>query len=110
MSGQLGMRFGTQRKIKRENAICIHEEDFGIQWKHSDMGGGANEVRRSRRLVISSLATIGNYDYGLFWYLYLDGNIECEVKLTLHRLKAWAASACKRLPAVCGALCSVRSQ
>ena len=33
-------------------------------------------------MVISSLATIGNYDYGLFWYLYLDGNIECEVKLT----------------------------
>jgi primary-amine oxidase len=65
-----------------ENAICIHEEDFGIQWKHTDMGGGANEVRRSRRLVISSIATIGNYDYGLFWYLYLDGNIECEVKLT----------------------------
>ena len=65
-----------------ENAICIHEEDYGIQWKHSDMNGGANEVRRSRRLVISSIATIGNYDYGLFWYLYLDGNIQCEVKLT----------------------------
>jgi len=65
-----------------ENAICIHEEDFGIQWKHSDSNGGANEVRRSRRLVISSIATIGNYDYGLFWYLYLDGNIQCEVKLT----------------------------
>ena len=71
---------GSAHTVK--NAICIHEEDFGIQWKHTDMGGGANEVRRSRRLVISSLATIGNYDYGLFWYLYLDGNIECEVKLT----------------------------
>jgi len=65
-----------------ENAICVHEEDFGIQWKHTDSNGGANEVRRSRRLVISSIATIGNYDYGLFWYLYLDGNIQCEVKLT----------------------------
>jgi primary-amine oxidase len=66
-----------------ENAICIHEEDYGIQWKHTDMNMlGANEVRRSRRLVISSIATIGNYDYGLFWYLYLDGTIQCEVKLT----------------------------
>ena len=38
-----------------ESAICIHEEDYGIQWKHMDMNMlGANEVRRSRRLVISS--------------------------------------------------------
>ena len=37
-----------------ENAICIHEEDYGIQWKHTDTNMmGANEVRRSRRLVIS---------------------------------------------------------
>ena len=72
---------GSVNKI--ENAICIHEEDFGIQWKHTDINMlGANEVRRSRRLVISSIATIGNYDYGLFWYLYLDGTVQCEVKLT----------------------------
>ena len=75
------MHDGTVNTI--ESAICIHEEDYGIQWKHTDMNMlGANEVRRSRRLVISSIATIGNYDYGLFWYLYLDGTIQCEVKLT----------------------------
>jgi primary-amine oxidase len=39
-------------------------------------------VRRSRRLVISSFAAIGNYDYGFFWYLYQDGSIGFEVKLT----------------------------
>ena len=39
-------------------------------------------MRRSRRLVISSFSTIGNYDYGIFWYLYQDGTIQCEVKLT----------------------------
>ena len=39
-------------------------------------------MRRSRRLVISSFSTIGNYDYGIFWYLYQDGAIQCEVKLT----------------------------
>jgi primary-amine oxidase len=43
---------------------------------------GYNEVRRSRRLVVSSFATIGNYDYGIFWYLYLDGTIQLEIKLT----------------------------
>ena len=66
-----------------ENAICIHEEDYGVQWKHNDATQmGYNEVRRSRRLVVSSFATIGNYDYGIFWYLYLDGTIQLEIKLT----------------------------
>ena len=64
------------------NAICMHEEDFGIGWKHVDLLTGRHEVRRSRRLVISHIATVGNYEYGFYWYLYLDGNIQLEVKLT----------------------------
>ena len=70
-------------KVKTvENAICMHEEDYGIQWKHYDSDSQTSEVRRSRRLVISSIFTIGNYDYGFYWYLYLDGTIEMEIKLT----------------------------
>jgi primary-amine oxidase len=65
-----------------EHAICMHEEDYGILWKHQDLHGGTTEVRRSRRLVISFIATVGNYEYGFYWYLYLDGNIQLEVKLT----------------------------
>jgi len=65
-----------------ENAICIHEEDYGILWKHNDMAMGRTEVRRSRRLVVSSIATVGNYEYGFYWYFYLDGTIQLEVKLT----------------------------
>jgi primary-amine oxidase len=64
------------------NAICMHEEDYGIGWKHVDLQTGNHEVRRSRRMVISHIATVGNYEYGFFWYLYLDGNIQLEVKLT----------------------------
>jgi primary-amine oxidase len=64
------------------NAICIHEEDYGILWKHWDMQGGTTEVRRSRRLVVSSIATVGNYEYGFYWYFYLDGSMQLEVKLT----------------------------
>lgn len=64
------------------NAICLHEEDYGILWKHADSGGGVNEVRRSRRMVVSSISTVGNYEYGFFWYFYLDGTIQAEVKLT----------------------------
>jgi len=65
-----------------QNAICMHEEDYGILWKHHDPRAGRNEVRRSRRLVVSTIATVGNYDYGFFWYFYLDGTIQFEVKLT----------------------------
>jgi primary-amine oxidase len=65
-----------------KNAICLHEEDYGILWKHSDAMNETAEVRRSRRMVVSSVATVGNYEYGFFWYFYLDGTIQAEVKLT----------------------------
>ena len=65
-----------------ENAICMHEEDFGILWKHYDEATGHVEVRRARRLVISSIVTAANYEYAFYWYLYQDGTIEVEVKLT----------------------------
>ena len=66
-----------------ENAICIHEEDFGILWKHTDRRYPEHpEVRRSRRLVVSSVSTVENYEYGFFWYFYQDGNIQFEIKLT----------------------------
>jgi primary-amine oxidase len=64
------------------NAVCMHEEDAGIGWKHMDFRTEATQVRRRRRLVISSVATVGNYEYGYFWYLYTDGTIEYEIKLT----------------------------
>ena len=70
---------GTVRSIK--NAICMHEEDFGILWKHVDVDGHA-EVRRGRRFVVSSIVTVNNYEYGYFWYFYQDGSIEFEGKLT----------------------------
>jgi primary-amine oxidase len=64
------------------NAICLHEEDAGILWKHFDWRTGYTEVRRSRRMVVSFIATVGNYEYGFYWYFYQDGTIELEVKLT----------------------------
>jgi primary-amine oxidase len=65
-----------------ENAVCLHEEDFGTLWKHTDWRLDEVEVRRSRRLVLSFVATVDNYEYGLFWYFYQDGTIQYEVKLT----------------------------
>ena len=71
---------GEPRLIK--NAICMHEEDYGVLWKYSVPAANQTSVTRSRRLVVSSIATIGNYIYGFFWYFYLDGTIGVEVKAT----------------------------
>ncbi len=70
------------RSYTIENAICMHEEDFGILWKHYDAPTGHVEVRRSRRLVVSFIVTAANYEYAFYWYLYQDGSIEAEVKAT----------------------------
>lgn len=67
---------------ERPNVICLHEEDYSILWKHQDLHTFATEVRRSRRLVVSSIHTVGNYEYGFYWHFYLDGSIELLVKLT----------------------------
>ncbi|MEO6200395.1 MAG: primary-amine oxidase [Cryobacterium sp.] len=72
--------FGNPREIR--NGICMHEEDWGILAKHSDLWTGIDYTRRNRRLVISFFTTVGNYDYGFYWYLYLDGTIEFEAKAT----------------------------
>jgi len=63
------------------NAICIHEEDDGVLWKHVDHVEGA-EVRRARRLVVSVHVTVANYEYLVYWRLYQDGSVECHVRAT----------------------------
>ena len=68
--------------ITLKNVICLHEEDVGLLWKHTDWRTDQSETRRSRRLSVSFIATAGNYEYGFYWHLYQDGTIQCEVKLT----------------------------
>jgi len=82
MDGVVTNEYGGSRTIN--NAICIHEEDFGINWKHTRVEGDVpvSEVRRTRRRVVSAIATVGNYDYGFYWYFYPDGSWEQEIKAT----------------------------
>jgi len=70
---------GVPSTIK--DAICIHEEDNAVLWKHVDPVSGS-EVRRMRRFVVSFHAVVANYDYIVYWRFYQDGNIECEVRAT----------------------------
>lgn len=70
---------GEPEVIKQ--AICLHEEDNAVLWKHVDSQTGA-QVRRMRRMVVSIHATVANYEYLIYWRFYQDGNIECEVRAT----------------------------
>jgi primary-amine oxidase len=65
-----------------KNAVCIHEEDRGLAWKHFDARSGIAEVRRNRVLVVSFICTVGNYDYAFYWNFDVSGAIEHEVKAT----------------------------
>lgn len=81
MDGFLAKHDGSVDTIK--NAVCIHEEDAGLLWKHTDYRpGGRAHNTRNRKLVISMVCTVANYEYQFNWNLHLDGNIELEIKLT----------------------------
>ncbi len=64
------------------NAVCLHEEDDGVLWRHYDSRTDTTAVRRRRRFVVSSWTNLGNYDYGFYWSFHQDGTIEAEVRLT----------------------------
>ena len=71
---------GTPYVTKK--AICMHEEDMGVLWKHVEYRNGHNEARRARRLVVSFVATVVNYEYLFYWYFNQDGSMEYEIKLS----------------------------
>jgi primary-amine oxidase len=67
---------------ERPSVVCLHEEDTGIAWKHTDLHSGAVEMRRGRRFVVNSVITAGNYEYGFRWCFHTDGKVQLEVQLT----------------------------
>lgn len=65
-----------------KNAVCIHEEDNGLLYKHTDYRDGTVVSARDRRLIISQIITAANYEYGFYHIFTLDGTYKLEVKLT----------------------------
>ncbi len=63
-------------------AVAIYERDGGILWKHFEYYNNRNDSRRARELVVSSVVTISNYDYGLNWIFRQDGTLELQAVLT----------------------------
>ncbi len=61
-------------------AAALYERDGGLLWMHFEHDH--NESRRARQLVLSWIATVGNYTYGFNWVFHQDGALEMEVLLT----------------------------
>jgi primary-amine oxidase len=68
--------------VEIDKAVCMHEEDAGLLWKHVEYRNGDSQVRRSRRLVLSFLATVVNYEYLFYIHFMQDGTISYQIKLT----------------------------
>ncbi|KAK5166117.1 peroxisomal copper amine oxidase [Saxophila tyrrhenica] len=71
---------GEPQTIK--NAICLHEEDAGILFKHTDFRDDSCTVTRGRKMIISHVFTAANYEYCVYWILHQDGVIQLDIKLT----------------------------
>ncbi|XP_021955837.1 peroxisomal primary amine oxidase isoform X1 [Folsomia candida] len=72
----------TGDPVSYPRIITIREEDAGILWKHVDFRTGKGVVTRSHRLVLSFIATVGNYEYIFMWQFYQDGTIQLQIQLT----------------------------
>ncbi len=76
LADEAGVPFSVPR------AVALYERDGGLLWKHFDRDNNNNASRRSRELVLSWIATVGNYDYGFNWVFHQDGTLEMQVLLT----------------------------
>ena len=64
------------------NVVCIHEQDNGIGWKHTNWRTGRAVVTRSRELVVQFIITLANYEYIFAYKFDQAGGIMVEVRAT----------------------------
>lgn len=68
--------------LPMDNVVCIHEQDAGIAWKHTNYRTGRAAVARSRELVLQSIITVSNYEYILAFIFNQAGQLEYEIRAT----------------------------
>ncbi|KAG9232314.1 copper amine oxidase [Amylocarpus encephaloides] len=68
--------------LEMPNVVCIHEQDNGIGWKHTNYRTGRAAVVRNRELVLQSIITVSNYEYILAFQFNQAGEVMYEVRAT----------------------------
>ncbi|OAP65649.1 copper amine oxidase 1 [Fonsecaea erecta] len=64
------------------NVICLHEQDNGIGWKHTNWRTGRAVVTRYRELVVQFIITLANYEYIFAYKFDQAGGITVETRAT----------------------------
>ena len=65
-----------------ENVVCVHEQDAGIGWKHTNYRTNRAAVVRSRELVVQSIITVANYEYIMAFMFNQAGEMTYEIRAT----------------------------
>lgn len=65
-----------------KSVVCLHEQDNGILWKHTNFRTNRAVVTRMRELVLQFIVTLANYEYILMYKLDLAGGITIETRAT----------------------------
>ncbi|KAF1925892.1 uncharacterized protein M421DRAFT_423177 [Didymella exigua CBS 183.55] len=73
---------GSGLPLKLPNVVCLHEQDDGILWKHTNFRTGHAIVTRSRILVLQTIITVSNYEYIFAFHFGQDASIHYEVRAT----------------------------
>ncbi|KAH6880808.1 copper amine oxidase [Thelonectria olida] len=68
--------------VTMPNAVCIHEQDGGIGWKHTNYRTQRACVTRNRQLVLQQILTVSNYEYILAFVFNQAAELEYEVRAT----------------------------
>ncbi|OHW98995.1 copper amine oxidase 1 [Colletotrichum incanum] len=64
------------------NVICLHEQDNGIGWKHTNWRTNRAVVTRRRELVIQFILTVAKYEYVFNYKFDQAGGITVETRAT----------------------------
>ena len=65
-----------------KNVVCLHEQDAGIGWKHTNHRNGIASVVRNRQLVVQTICTLANYEYIIAYIFDQAGSIHMEFRAT----------------------------
>lgn len=65
-----------------KNVVCLHEQDAGIGWKHTNFRTNRAVVARLRELVVQFIITLANYEYVFAYKFDQAAGITIETRAT----------------------------
>ncbi|KAF8862645.1 copper amine oxidase [Acephala macrosclerotiorum] len=65
-----------------KNVVCLHEQDNGISWKHTNFRTDRAIFSRLRELVVQFIITLANYEYIFAYKFDQAGGITVETRAT----------------------------